>query len=169
MYKHPDLGPEYLTQLFRDTGIVLSSDQRQLIDWVAQGVYPIGVFLSGSEALVAEKQGLPITLVPPDQLKEGGAIGPGFGAVSLMNRAPHPNAGKLYINWLLSAETQKHFQTTTGEPSCRADIPKDDVPQLRVPKPGQKYVNAGVEEYSRLTGNVMRDLITAALDARPKP
>ena len=46
MYRHPDLGPEYLTQLFRDTGIVLSSDQRQLIDWVAQGVYPIGVLLA---------------------------------------------------------------------------------------------------------------------------
>jgi iron(III) transport system substrate-binding protein len=168
IYKHPDLGPDYLTQLFRDTNIVLSSDQRQLIDWVAQGTYPIGIFLSGSEVLTAEKQGLNITLVPPEQFKEGGAIGPGFGAVSIMNRAPHPNAAKLYVNWLLSAETQKDFQTTTGEPSCRADVPKDDVPASRVPKPGQKYVNAGIEEYSRLTGNVMRDLITNAIESRQK-
>jgi ABC-type Fe3+ transport system substrate-binding protein len=168
IYKHSDLGPDYLTQLFRDTNIVLSSDQRQLIDWVAQGTYPIGIFLSGSEVLTAEKQGLPITLVPPEQFKEGGAIGPGFGGVSIMNRAPHPNAARLYVNWLLSAETQRHFQTTTGEPSCRADVPTDDVPASRVPKPGQKYVNAGTEEYSRLTGNVMRDLITAAIEARPK-
>jgi iron(III) transport system substrate-binding protein len=168
IYKHSELGPDYLTQLFRDTNIVLSSDQRQLIDWVAQGTHPIGIFLSGSEVLTAEKQGLDITLVPPEQFREGGAIGPGFGAVSIMNRAPHPNAARLYVNWLLSADTQKDFQSTTGEPSCRSDIPKDDLPASRVPKPGQKYVNAGTEEYSRLTGNVMRDLITSAIDSRPR-
>lgn len=167
MYKHPNLGPEYLTRLFRDTDIVLSSEQRQLIDWIAQGTYPLGIFVSGSEAITAQKQGLPISLVPPEQFKEGGVIGPGYGAVSVINRAAHPNAAKLYINWVLSKEGQQTWESVTGEPSCRTDASKEGVIPARVPVPGIQYTNAGTEEYSRLTGNVLRDLISAAIDSRP--
>jgi iron(III) transport system substrate-binding protein len=167
MYKHAELGPAFLTSFFRDTEIVLSSDQRQLIDWIAQGTYPIGVFVSGSDVLVAQKQGLSVVSVPPDQFKEGGALGPGYGAVSLMNRAPHPKAAQLYVNWLLSPAGQQAWQDVTGEPSCRTDLPPNPA-VTNAPKPGVKYTNAGTENYSRLSGSVIRDLITEALNSRPK-
>jgi iron(III) transport system substrate-binding protein len=168
MYKYPDLGPTYLTQLFRDTDIVLSSDQRQLIDWIAQGTYPVGVFVSGTDVQVAQKQGLSVGSVPPEQFKEGGALGPAYGAVSLMNRPPHPMAAQLYVNWLLSQDGQKAWQTVTGEPSCRTDMGREGVSAANTPKQGAKYTNAGTEEYSRLTGSVLRDLITDAINTRPK-
>jgi ABC-type Fe3+ transport system substrate-binding protein len=51
-----------------------------------------------------------------------------------MNRAPHPNAAKVFINWVLSREGQIAFQRissadnpSTGN-SMREDIPKDVVP-----------------------------------------
>jgi iron(III) transport system substrate-binding protein len=168
MYKNPDLGPAYMTQLYRDTNIVLSADQRQLIDWVVQGTYPIGLSLSPQDVLVAQRQGLPVQGVPVEQFKEGAVIGPGYGDVALMNRAPNPKAAQLYINWLLSQDGQKTWQTVTGEPSCRTDIGREGTLPEKTPKPGVTYVNAGTEEYSRLTGGVIRDLVNEALGARPK-
>ncbi len=166
LYKNPELGPEYLTRLFRDTGIKLSSDQRQLVDWIAQGQYPVGIFVSDSAVTVARRQGLPIEAVAVEQFKEGGPLGPGYGAVSRMERAPNPKAAKVYINWLLSRSGQIAWQKHTTKPSCRMDIPKEGLDEVSVPKPGFKYVQAGTDVYSRLTGGIIRNLVTKALKDR---
>ena len=166
LYKNPDLGPEFLTRLFRDTGIQLSSDQRQLVDWIAQGQYPVGIFVSDSAVTVARRQGLPIEAVAVEQFKEGGPLGPGYGAVSFLDRAPNPNAAKVYINWLLSRSGQLAWQKHTAKPSCRTDIPKDGIDEVSVPKPGHKYVQAGTDVYSQLTGGIIRNLIPKALKER---
>ena len=42
----------------------------------------------------------------PKAFKEGGGLVQQFGTVTLMNRAPHPNAAKVFINWLLSRKGQ---------------------------------------------------------------
>jgi iron(III) transport system substrate-binding protein len=144
--KSPDLGPSFVKELFAPGNVKLSSEQRQLIDWVAQGTYPIGLFMDPGEVAIAIKQGLPITIVPPDQFKEGAAIGPNNAGVALFDRAPHPNAAKLYINWFLSKEGQAAWQREVGDNSLRTDIPKDTVNPLFVPKPGVNYINAGTEE-----------------------
>lgn len=168
MYKNPELGPEYLTRLFRDTDILLSSDQRQLVDLIAQGQYPIGFFVSSAAIHLARSQGLPIQPVPVEQFKEGGSMGPSYGAISHMERAPNPKAAKVYINWLLSRSGQMAWQKHTAHPSCRTDIPKEGLNEVNVPKPGHQYVQAGTDVYSRLTGGIIRNLITKALRERKK-
>ena len=55
------------------------------------------------------KQGVQLAIVEPRQLREGSDISPGFGALSLFNRQAHPNAAKVYINWLLSKDGQTEF------------------------------------------------------------
>lgn len=144
--KSPELGPSFLRELFAPGNVKLGSDQRQLIDWVAQGAYPVGLFMDPGEVAIAIKQGLPITIVPPDQFAEGAAIGPNNAGVAMFDRAPHPAAAKLYINWFLSKEGQTAWQREIGDNSLRTDIPKDTVNPLFVPKPGVNYVNAGTEE-----------------------
>src|SRR5581483_11930909 len=89
MYKNPDLGPTFLKRFFGETGVTLSNDQRQMVDWVAKGQYPLGVLLSDTDVQTAIGQGLPIAPVPADRLKEGASIGPGYGGVVLVDRAPH--------------------------------------------------------------------------------
>lgn len=166
IFKHAKLGPDYLTRLFRDTEMTLSSDQRQLTDWIAMGKFPVGIFVSDAAVKLAQDQKLPIVAIPVEQLKEGGPIGPGYGAVSLVAKAPHPQAARLYINWVLSKEGQIAWQTNSGKPSCRVDIPRQGVDEVNIPKPGFKYVMAGTEEYSRLTGSVIGNVINKALEAR---
>ena len=54
----------------------------------------------------------------------------------LFNKAPHPNAAKVYINWLLSKEGQTVFARANGYVSARLDVPTDHAEPWRVPQPG---------------------------------
>jgi ABC-type Fe3+ transport system substrate-binding protein len=65
--------------------------------------------------------------------KEGVNLSSAFGSLALMNRAPHPNAAKVFINWLLSRDGQTLFQKVMSQPgdsrnSRRIDVPKDHIP-----------------------------------------
>jgi ABC-type Fe3+ transport system substrate-binding protein len=51
-------------------------------------------------------------------------------------RVAHPNAAKLYINWLLSQEGQLAASKASGGlPSARTDVPRDFVPAQSIPDP----------------------------------
>jgi ABC-type Fe3+ transport system substrate-binding protein len=100
----------------------------------------------------AMRQGLPVgqTL----DLKEGGTLSSSGGTLSFMNQAPHPNATKVFVNWLLSREGQIHVQKgrkdrpRTGSNSLRIDIPKDDVPEVNLRKDGVTYFDGDEERFS---------------------
>jgi len=164
IYKHPDLGGEWFERLYGEMDVTISSDQRQMVDWLVQGRFPILLFVSNNEFVLAKQQGLPISVVPIETFKEGGAIGPGGGSLAWFDRAPHPNAAKVFINWLLSREGQTAWQKQTKLPSLRIDIPKEGLIEEYVPKRNYTYVDGGSEEYGRVTADVFRDLITRALD-----
>jgi len=152
MYKVPSVGEAWFKRFFGELDVVMGRDQRQLIDGLSQGRYAIAGFVSAEEAATAMNLGLPIAPVPINSLKEGCAIGPGGGAISLIDRAPHPNAAKLYLNWLLSRDGQAAFQEETKYASLRTDIPKPK-DLILPPEPGKAYVNAGAEKYgSTLAG-----------------
>ena len=164
LYKEPKLGPQYLERLFSEMDITLSSDRTQMVDFVGSGRFPIGLFFSPKDVHDAQQQGLPITLVPPENFKEGAPIAPGGGAVNLMDRAPHPNAAAIFINWLLSKEGQLRWQETQLLPSLRIDIPRDGLFATDVPKPGVKYVAGGTEDYSGITPAIFKELVSKALE-----
>ena len=71
-------------------------------------------------------------------LKEIRAISAGsIGSLALPSQPPHPNASRVFVNWLLSREGQMAFQRvantpTNSEESMRIDIPKDMIaPDVR--------------------------------------
>jgi iron(III) transport system substrate-binding protein len=162
LFKSSELGAEYVKDLFKPSRVKLSTDQKQLIDWLAQGTYPIGLFIDPGEVAVAIKQGLPVAMVPPEQFKEGAAIGPNNGGVTIIDKAPHPNAAKVYVNWMLSKAGQTVWQREVGDNSLRTDIPKDGVNPLFVPKQGVNYTLVGSEEIA-LTYN--QPLFKQTIDA----
>lgn len=162
-YVHPALGPQYIERLFGEMEMTVSGDQRQMIDWVAQGTYPIGLLLNFVDVIPAINQGLPIAMIRGDQFKEGAPLGPAGGTVSLVDSGPNPNAAKVYLNWLLSREGQMSWQDNVKGNSLRIDIPKDSVAAVYVPKPGLSYLNTGAEEYAVLSGTEIGPLITRVL------
>ena len=53
-----------------------------------------------------------------------------WGLVCLMNKAPHSNAAKLFINWLAGPQAEEVFAKSTQSLSLRTDVPSDGLPSL---------------------------------------
>ena len=141
------LGPEKTKDFYRKIraqAAAVDRDQRRQIEWIAQGKYPLH-FGPGTIMQQLEKRGLKFGVVP--HFKDYGAyLTPGFGSAMFVNRAPHPNAGKVFLNWLLTKEGQTVFSKGMGYVSRRLDVPTDHVPSYWVPKEGVKYWPGYYEE-----------------------
>jgi iron(III) transport system substrate-binding protein len=142
LYFNPKLGPEYIRRLFSEMDITLFRDRRQGVDWLATGKYSICFFCS--DIGQAQLQGLPVDAF--GLLKEGAGLSASTGNVGFVNRAPHPNAAKVFLNWLLSREGQitmqkEYAKAMTGNSnSLRIDIPKDIVPAHERLREGIDYI-----------------------------
>jgi ABC-type Fe3+ transport system substrate-binding protein len=167
-YYHPELGLPFIKRLFGEMDITLFRDFRQGPDWLATGKFAICFFC---DVDVLKRQGLPVDTFGPEAFKEGGGLVQQFGTVALVNRAPHPNAAKVFINWLLSRRGQIALQkrTSTGESpaeSLRTDIPKDDVPYLNRRLEGIKYLDTGKPEWIEMKPII--EVVNEALKAAGK-
>ncbi len=153
IYYDPTLGPKYLRRLLTEMDVTISRDSRQIGDWLASGKYAISMFnvIGRADIDLAKKQGLPVDWWGPEAFKEGVPMSVTSGLVALINRAPHPNAARLGINWLLSREGQMAYQKVTEGNSLRVDIPKDDVPSYALRKKGIKYVKTEQPRYLDMT------------------
>jgi len=134
-YASKDLGPDFIRELAKQD-LHFLRDDRQTSEWLATGKYPVLVGGSDTDVEPFLREGLPIRILNPKQLKEGGYLTAGAGGLSLMSKAPHPNAAKLYINWLLSKEGQSALVKSNGYPSRRLDTPVPTEPWKFPPAEG---------------------------------
>ncbi|HLY66347.1 MAG TPA: extracellular solute-binding protein, partial [Chloroflexota bacterium] len=133
-YLTPGLGADFVRQLAKQQPLLLTNFQQEA-DMLGQGAYP--VLLGGSDHSidVLIKKGVPIAVVPPTQLKEPPQVAAGSTGLSIFNRALHPNAAKVYANWLLTKDAQTGFARALQTISARVDVPTDHVESWRVPVP----------------------------------
>ncbi len=134
------LDETYLRPLFRDMEVVIASDARQAAEWLAQGRFTLCLFTCGTEVEELKDQGLPVQDQFPHPLKEGATIGTGGNNIFVLDQAPHPNAAKLFLNWMLGPEGQTLYQAANGDNSQRIDIPKDNVVPGNLPQEGIEYL-----------------------------
>jgi iron(III) transport system substrate-binding protein len=152
LYHIPELGAPFLARLFTEMDVTLTRDDRQAMDWLAAGKFSLCLFCGDLEK--ARTQGLPLAEFNTYTWKESSAIYSGSnGTVALMNNAPHPNAARVFVNWLLSREGQAGFQKIMNAPdlvmeSMRVDISKDLIPAERRRVPGVKYIVMDTPERS---------------------
>jgi ABC-type Fe3+ transport system substrate-binding protein len=152
LYTIPDLGPAFLARLFAEMDVSFSRDDRQSMDWLAVGKFPLCLFCGDIET--ARAHGLPVEEFNTYTWKESPAIYSGSnGTVTLMNNAPHPNAARVFINWLLSRDGQTSFQKNMNTPdlvmeSMRVDISKDPIAPEKRRAPGVKYIVMDTPERS---------------------
>jgi iron(III) transport system substrate-binding protein len=145
VYYNPRLGPEFLRKLITAGGLTLLRNERQQTDWLASGKFPIALTAKATEVDEAKRQGLPVDVFDSHALsKDGVAMEAGGTMISLLNKAPHPNAAKVMINWFLSREGQTIVQKGTpndpGPNSLREDIPKDELPAWARRQKGIQYI-----------------------------
>jgi len=161
------MGPLYLRRLFSEMNPTLSRDYRQAIDWLAQKKFSLLLFGNGDDILQAKAQGLPVNVIDTSSWKEGAALEPAGFTLVLMDKPAHPNAAKVFINWLLSREGQIAVQKD-GETndSLRIDIPKTDVPSFVRRREGANYVVTWKAEWIDVEG--MQKVVNQALGESKK-
>ena len=97
-----------------------SRDARQLLEWVVRGQWWACVGGSDSILQTFTDQGIgknvKQVLIP--ELSYANAT-----TLYLINKAPHPSATKLFINWFLAKEGQTVFSRETRFNSARKDVP----------------------------------------------
>lgn len=134
---------DYMKQIARQEPY-MGRDERQMIDWIARGKFPIGMAPSSDVAAEFRKAGAPIKMIA---LKEEiQYISTGGGNVALMKNAPHPNAARVFINWLLTREAQTLYSRARQDNSARIDVPTDHMPDWRVRDPKAEYLQIDMEE-----------------------
>jgi ABC-type Fe3+ transport system substrate-binding protein len=112
-------GKEFLQKL-AGQNLFISRDGKQLADALAKGSLVVALGLSQRFVDPFIQAGLPVK--PLMSIKEGMGGSNGFGTVAVMKNAPHPNAAKVYINWLLGKEGQDLFGRALTQGTRRLDV-----------------------------------------------
>jgi iron(III) transport system substrate-binding protein len=158
------LGEDYVQSLYQSQDVGASADGRQLSDWMARGRYPVSLGLGPDDIERLQKDGFPIEALT-DLADAPGYVTAGFGLAVLVNRAPHPNAAKLFVNWLAMKEGNEVFNRAQVLVSTRADVDNSWAPPYIIPRKGVDYFDTygweftvdgrkpeAVERLRRLTG-----------------
>jgi ABC-type Fe3+ transport system substrate-binding protein len=118
-------GEDFIKRLFQEQKIVYAADQRQMVEWVVRGKYPIGMGLVESFLVVFREKGLGKNVSALQDPATARFWTSGNSGIGLFDRSPHPNATKLLVNWLLSRKGQIDWLKTANN-SRRVDVPPQD-------------------------------------------
>lgn len=142
LYYHK--GEEWFRKLLAQD-IVVQAEERMVLDGLVRGEYAVG--MGFRPVLFLEMRALGLTdhveYLEPES-PWGGRFASAAGSVAILDKAPHPNAAKVFVNWLLSREAQQAIAREVVTASRRLDV--ENPPEL-APKPGVKYTNGHSEEY----------------------
>lgn len=116
---------------------IMTRDQGLQGTWLSKGKYPIALWPSLGRMARFIRAGAPVR--PVDKMKEGTSAGSTGSALALFNRAPHPNAAKVFVNWFLSREGQSINQKVIRKQSRRIDIPPEGLQPFEQRIKGVKY------------------------------
>ena len=112
-------GEEYLKKLVQQVSLV-TTDRRLVADSLARGKIAITIGPTYYSFAPFIKSGLPVKPFPP--FKEGTYVSVGNGGPVVLKNAPHPNASKVLVNWLLSKEGQEIYSKAHGQATRRVDV-----------------------------------------------
>jgi ABC-type Fe3+ transport system substrate-binding protein len=116
-------GKAYLRALARQDIIRLGGSARTLVDQSIAGEYPLVLQIFNHQPVISARRGAPIDWIP---MSPAMAV---LCVASVTKDAPHPNAGKLLVDFLVSDEAQKIFRDADYIPAA-PDVPPRE-PALR--------------------------------------
>jgi iron(III) transport system substrate-binding protein len=112
-------GEQFLAKLAAQE-MTVGRNLRQLGEQVARGKSAISIGVSYYTYLPFIKAGLPVKSI--SNIKEGYYAGTGSGNLAVLKNQAHPNASKVFVNWLLSKEGQTALTKALGQPTRRFDV-----------------------------------------------
>jgi iron(III) transport system substrate-binding protein len=112
-------GEAYLRKLVQQN-LQLVEDRRLVADSLARAKAAVAIGATYYSYAAFIKAGLPVKPLPPS--KEGTYVSVGNGGPVVVKNPPHPNASKVYVNWLLSKEGQQLYTKVFGQATRRLDV-----------------------------------------------
>jgi ABC-type Fe3+ transport system substrate-binding protein len=94
-------GMDYLRALAKQNVVSVASSGRQVLDQVIAGEYPLGLQIFNNHAVISARQGAPSGWAP---LETSMAV---IATISVTKASAHPNAAKLFMEFVTSEEGQK--------------------------------------------------------------
>lgn len=129
---------DYAKRLYVGQNVRSTRDRRQITDWLARGTYPIvfGAQSSDVEKMIKEgfllKEVFGFSDMPP-------ALTGSPWMLTLMQKAPHPAAAKIFLNWIVSKEALEIYARAEGRATLRSDMDESFVTAEELPKPRVNY------------------------------
>jgi iron(III) transport system substrate-binding protein len=93
-----DKGMAYLEKLAEQKVVNVPASQRVVLDKVISGEYAIGLMTFNNHSVISAEKGAPVAWVKLDPVIQ--AVNP----LAIVKNAPHPNAAKLLVDFILSKE-----------------------------------------------------------------
>jgi ABC-type Fe3+ transport system substrate-binding protein len=130
-------------QLWKDTDMQLSGDARLLTESVVRGKFAIGVGAISKPVLIdflAQGVGKNVKNIASLELD---VVQSSNNVLMYVNRAPHPNAAKVFANWILSKDGGESIAKNAQDNSRRSDVEVFDPSVV----PDQDYVKIDSESF----------------------
>jgi iron(III) transport system substrate-binding protein len=152
-------GEDWWRQLLANEPVA-TNDRRQQIEWAVRGRYPIGIAISNASLPEFHQQGVGLNIRPLAFDSPMGARLNMTRTIVIFEQPAHPNAAKVFLNWVLSREGQQRFVQHVDENSRRADV--ESIPESK-PNPQVTYppsINKEAQSsYQRRAMDVAREVI----------
>jgi len=148
------MGQSWFDTLIRTQApkIVAYGDERSYADGVARGDFQVAIFPPGAASLQAAMTAkLPVARL--ERTLTEGAPHTGAQRMCIMDHPQHPNAAKLFANWMLMKDGQAALNQFTQRPDrlgLRSDIPQGiikDAPFQRVQHKPLIFDDAAAPEF----------------------
>ncbi len=106
-----EAGKAYLQKLKGQNIAKTTASNRQLLDLVIAGEYPLGLHIFHHHAYISRTAGAPVDWAPIEPVSAT------INTISPVTRSPHPHAAMLLLDFILSEEGQKVIQQANYLPS----------------------------------------------------
>lgn len=148
-------GMDLLQRLSKQKVININAAARRVTDQMIAGEYPLALQIFTNQPATSARQGAPVATLDVQPVTAS------ISGLSLTKGAPRPNAGKLFIEFLVSPEGQKIFAANDYIPASPDVEPADpsmrpDGKRLRAQYFNPEELEAGMAQWSDIFNRLFR-------------
>lgn len=118
-YMGEEKGMDYLRKLSKQEVVSIPASQRVVLDRVIAGEYPLGIMTFNHHDAISAAKGAPVDWIKMEPLVAT------TSSMGIVKNAPHPNAAKLFMEFVLSDEGQQVLSDAfylPAKPSIKAKV-----------------------------------------------
>jgi iron(III) transport system substrate-binding protein len=135
---YTELGGDFAKRLYIDQKPVFSRERRQYTDWLARGTYPICLSCREDDVKSLRRDGFKLV-----EVFEMTDISPRVNGspwlLTVADKAPHPNAARVFANWIASKEGLETYSRGYEATTLRTDVDESFLERGTVPRAEVKY------------------------------